>query len=191
MGDLRQDSMKIDCITNSVFNSRTYIISESDSNNVWLVDCGDVELLLEKIAGRQILGLFLTHTHFDHIYGLPEFMKLKPSVPIYTNEYGKMALADDKLNLSRYHERPISIVSDNVVVVREGDNVGPFSIIETPGHSPSSICILTDDFLFTGDSYIPGVRTVVNLPKCDKTQALLSWNRIEKIKNTRKIYPGH
>lgn len=34
--------LKVDYITNSKFNSRTYILSDEGSGKVWLVDCGDV-----------------------------------------------------------------------------------------------------------------------------------------------------
>lgn len=183
--------MIIDYITNSVFKSRTYIVSEKNSNNVWVVDCGDVEPLLKNISGRNVLGLFLTHTHFDHIYGLSEFMKQYPTVPIYTNEYGKCALADDRLNMSRYHGQPIVIKGNNVVIVHEGDKIGPFSIIETPGHNPSCICIQNKDCLFTGDSYIPNITTVLNLPHCNKEQGHKSENRILEISSNKTIYPGH
>ena len=87
-------------ITNSIFNSRTYILSD-DSDKVWLVDCGDVEPLLSIVGSRKVEGVLLTHAHFDHIYGLPSLLERFPDVLIYTNEWGKRALADAKLNMSR------------------------------------------------------------------------------------------
>ena len=41
--------LKVDHITNSIFNSRTNILSEDGSEKVWLVDCGDVEPLLSIV----------------------------------------------------------------------------------------------------------------------------------------------
>lgn len=183
--------LHIDYITNSVFNSRTYILSESDSEKVWLVDCGDVEPVLSLIANRRVEGVLLTHAHFDHIYGLPSLLEKFPDVVIYTNEWGKRALADDKLNMSRYHESPVKVNCSNVQVIGEGKKVCGFDVFETPGHSPSCLCYANDEVLFTGDAYIPGYHVVTNLPNCDKTLAEASVARILTLSVCKTICPGH
>lgn len=47
--------LKVDYITNSVFNSRTYILSDG-SDKAWLVDCGDVEPMLLIVGSRKVEG---------------------------------------------------------------------------------------------------------------------------------------
>ena len=92
--------LHVDYITNSIFNSRTYILSDG-SDKVWLVDCGDVFLNdndddndnLGRLMDSRVEGVLLTHAHFDHIYGLPSLLERFPDVAIYTNEWGKAALA--------------------------------------------------------------------------------------------------
>lgn len=181
----------VEYITNSIFNSRTYILSDSGSDVVWLVDCGDVVPLLEKIGNRQVQGVLLTHAHFDHIYGLPSFLDYYPRIPIFTNLFGKQALASDKMNMSRYHEQSFSVDCDNVLTLNDGDFIGHFSVYETPGHNPSCICYECGDYLFTGDSYIPGAPVVTNLPGCDKILALKSQHRIIELSKGKVIFPGH
>ncbi len=61
----------------------------------------------------------------------------------------------------------------------------------TPGHSPCCVTWVLDDMMFTGDSYIPGVKTVTNLPHCDKKQAACSEILIKKLAEHRTVYPGH
>lgn len=75
------------------------------------------------MSGRRVEGVLLTHAHFDHIYGLPLLLEKFPNVAIYTNEWGKAALADAKLNMSLYHETPVRIDCPNVRVVKEGDKI--------------------------------------------------------------------
>ena len=183
--------LKVDYITNSVFNSRTYFLFEDDSDKVWLVDCGDVEPLLPIVGSRKIEGVLLTHAHFDHIYGLPSLLERFPNVTIYTNEWGKRALADAKLNMSRYHESPVRIDCSNVRVVKEGDKVFGFDVYETPGHNPSCLCYANSEIVFTGDAYIPGCKVVTNLPHCDKTLAEVSIEKILFIAKNKLINPGH
>lgn len=182
--------LKIDYITNSIFNSRTYILSD-DSDKVWLVDCGDVEPLLLIVGSRKVEGVLLTHAHFDHIYGLPSFLERFPDVAIYTNEWGKRALADAKLNMSRYHESPVRVDCPNVHVLKEGDKVFGFDVYETPGHNPSCLCYANSEVIFTGDAYIPGCKVVTNLPHCDKTLAEVSIEKILFIAKNKLINPGH
>lgn len=45
--------LKIDYIVNSIFDSMTWLLSDEGSSRVWLVDCGDVEIIIEKIGGKK------------------------------------------------------------------------------------------------------------------------------------------
>ena len=83
-----------------------------------------------------------------------------------------------------------------VFVLREGDWVELFSGInlaamETPGHNPSCLCFAVDNCLFTGDSYIPGVKVVTNLPGSKKKLAQESVEKILRLGVGKKICPGH
>jgi hydroxyacylglutathione hydrolase len=193
--------LKIDIIVNSIFNSNTYIISDTTSPDAWLIDCGDLEPILTGLEKRQLelKGIFITHTHFDHIYGLNKITKEYPKTIIYTSEVGVDALSDSKLNLSKYHEMPFVYEGCNEVVCKEGDNIKLFSevdmqVIETPGHNPSclSFYIPVLNVIFTGDSLIPGIKTVTYFPKSNKTLAKESEVKIMHLCNQfTMVHPGH
>ena len=190
-------SVRVETIVNSVFSSNTYLISSDESRDSWLVDCGDMDKVMKILPdGNRIRGLFLTHTHFDHIYGINELARLFPECLIYTSEYGATAIRSSKLNLSRYHDCPVEYLGDNLRVLKEGDIVKLYdgvemSVIETPGHCPSCLSYMTDEWLFSGDSYIPGLNVVTNLPKADKVLAQLSVNRIKDLSRDRILFSGH
>lgn len=176
-------------IVNSVFNSMTYIIPIGDDKECCLVDCGDVGKVIEE--GWRVKSVLLTHAHFDHIYGLPLLLEKFPDVLIYTNEWGKAALADDRMNMSHYHESPIRIDCSNVLVIGEGDIVCGFNVYETPGHNPSCICYLNDEIIFTGDAYIPDCKVVANLPNSDKIQVVKSLEILKSLIQGKLVCPGH
>jgi glyoxylase-like metal-dependent hydrolase (beta-lactamase superfamily II) len=71
----------------------------------------------------SVQGVFLTHAHFDHIYGLEALVEQFPDCKVIVCEYAKQALASDKLNMSKYHGTPINYTKDNVVLVKEGDRM--------------------------------------------------------------------
>ena len=186
--------MTIHQIVNSIFNSCSYVLTQDKQS--WLVDCGDVDQILPLIDGK-LQGVLLTHAHFDHIYGLNNLESLFPGVPVYTVMAGLNGLMSDKLNFSRYYGEPFIFDSpDNVKLVNDGDSISLFEDVEikavaTPGHSPGCVTWLTSNAIFTGDSYIPGVKTVANLPHSDKDLALKNEALIRQMVENRSIYPGH
>lgn len=186
--------MTIHQIVNSVFNSCSYVLTQDKQS--WLVDCGDVDKILPLIDGK-LQGVLLTHAHFDHIYGLNDLESLFPGVPVYTIMAGLNGLMSDKLNFSRYYGEPFIFDSpDNVKLVNDGECISLFDGVEikavaTPGHSPGCVTWLTSNAIFTGDSYIPGVKTVTNLPHSDKDLALKNEALIRQMVENRSIYPGH
>lgn len=186
-------------IVNSVFTSKTYILFCEREDKAWLLDVSDVEPIVTFLdeKGLSEEGVFLTHAHFDHIYGLPELVKHYPRCKVYVTEYAKEGLASDKLNMSKYHETPVTFEGDNVVVVREGDTMRLFAgellmeFYETPGHNPGCLTMVLGDIIFTGDAYIPGVGANTQLPRANKEQAQQSLERILKLAEGKIILPGH
>ena len=186
-------------ITNTIFTSKTYILSKQGEDKAWLVDIGDIEPVLSYLDERHLFveGVFLTHAHFDHIYGLEALVDRFPECKVYVCEYAKQALASEKLNMSKYHGTPINFTSDNVIVVKEGDIMPLFAgepeleFYETPGHNPGCLTMVLGDVIFTGDAYIPSVGVNTKLPKADKELANKSLERIMILSKEKKILSGH
>lgn len=186
--------MTIRQIVNTVYNSCSYVLTQDKQS--WLVDCGDVDQILPLVDGK-LHGVLLTHAHFDHIYGLNNLLSLFPGIPVLTNMAGMNGLLSDKLNFSRYYGDPFIFDSpDSIRLVQNGECISLFEGVEmkavaTPGHSPGCVTWVTEDAIFTGDSYIPGMKTVTNLPHSDKALALKNEALIRDMVGQRTIYPGH
>lgn len=186
-------------IVNSIFTSKTYILSKKGEDKAWLMDIGDIEPVLSFLEEHRLglVGVFITHGHFDHIYGLPSLIEHYPACKVYTTDFGKKSLASDKLNMSRYHETPITYEGDNVIVLHEGDEIRLFEgestmlFYETPGHNPGCLTMVLGDLIFTGDAYIPGVGANTQLPHANKEQAQQSMERIIKLAEGKTILSGH
>lgn len=184
--------MTIRRIENVFLSSNTFVLSYGERSI--LIDCGDIENIDD---GLHIDAVFITHPHIDHIYGLSKLLERQPSCKVYILKGGSEYLASDRLNLSRYHEKPYSFVSDNVCEVRDGDTIDIFEHIKvkvyaTPGHNPICASYMIGRYLFSGDSYIPGIKTVVILPHANKIEAYKSEEIIKKLWTKDLILcPGH
>lgn len=188
--------LRVRRIVNSFFSSNTYLLSATDSNDCWLVDIGDVSEVEKYLQPKSVIkGLFLTHSHYDHIYGINELCTKHPQCIVYTSEFGKVALKDNKKNLSLYNEHPM-IYTGGVCVLQDGDSLNifgniPIRVLATPGHCASCLSYVIGDNIFTGDSYIPNIPTVTNLPNGDKKEAKKSIEKIMSLSVGRVICPGH
>jgi glyoxylase-like metal-dependent hydrolase (beta-lactamase superfamily II) len=179
-----------------VMGSVVYALSDGISHDYYLVDIGEFDAarnLLPKDA--NVRGVFITHGHHDHIFGLNRLKEAYPECVVYASEECARMLASAKLNLSMYLEMPMEYKGE-VTILHDGDIVDLFdgislTAIATPGHNPSCLCFMVGDYLFTGDSYIPGVKVVTNLPNGNKRQAQESVAKILKLAQWRVICPGH
>lgn len=179
---------------NSRFNSVTYWFIGHDV--LWIVDPGDIDFLNTISANYNGCKVLLTHAHFDHIYGIEKVIERVPDAKIYTNGYGAQMLCNPKMNLSKYQDINIdlSVYKMNIAQVEDRESItGTPSVkaIFTPGHSDSCITWVVDDMVFCGDSYIPGVKTVTNLPGGDRQLAQESENLIKEISKGKFLCPGH
>lgn len=182
---------------NSFFSSCSYILEFH--NNLWIIDPGDSASIINicQDTGKPIEAILLTHAHYDHIYGLNDFIILDKEYPIITNDTGKNMLNSPKLNLSKYHDAEFRISDNSHICIFDSDKCHKilksrgFSAESTPGHNPSCLTFFDDTHLFSGDAYIPGIRTVVNLPYSDKEAAIESEKYILELAKSRIMYPGH
>lgn len=179
-----------------VMGSVIYALSYSVSNDYYLIDISDydtVQRLLPKEA--KVRGVFITHGHHDHICGLNRLKEAYPDCVVYASEECAKMLRSSKANLSFYLEMPFEYTGE-VSVLRDGEQIELFdgvtlTAISTPGHNPSCLCFSVENYLFTGDSYIPGVKVVTNLPGGDRRQAQTSVLRIMELGKGKRICAGH
>lgn len=194
---IQQDKFYVIRIANSFKDSNTYVIVPKNDDKVWLVDIGDFEEVVSAIGDKQIAGIFLTHAHLDHIYGIKEALQKFPDCVVYGSGMCHEYLLDDRKNLSLYYECPLSLkvkkyktlFNNSLIELNEYISIQTF---HTPGHTPDSTCYQIGNLIFTGDAYIPGTPTVTKLRGGNKLQASESVGIIKsKITTMTIILAGH
>jgi len=178
--------------------SNTYVLSYKGESSCFLVDIGDFGSVKKELSEHmEVKGVFITHAHFDHIYGLNTLIERFPNCIIYISENGRDSLFDDKRNFSFYHEKPLNFKGGNIHVVQEGENIEIFDSIKveciyTPGHDKSCMTFRCGLYLFTGDSYIPGQKPVTKLKGGNREEYERGLKRILSVIDPKMVIcPGH
>ena len=186
-------------LENSVCSSNTYVLCPPDGGGAWVIDPGDAAPVVECLRelDRELVGILVTHSHHDHIYGIDELQAAFPSAKVHAADASVAGLFSEKLNMSRYFLRPYVLKLQHVVRLGEGSRI-PFMpgadiiVVETPGHHPGAVCFAVSGLLFTGDALLPGTHITTVLPGGDRAAARRS---VEKLLATfgpeTWIHPGH
>lgn len=152
-----------------------YLIKED--NNGLIVDPGDeIDKILDMIGDTKIVGILITHAHFDHIGALNDLLD-KIDVPVYYH------------NVNNELDRNIINVEEKEYKI---DNL-KFEVIYTPGHRNDSVTFYfkKDNVMFTGDFLFNLSIGRTDLEYGNDIEMINSINKIKKYDGDITIYPGH
>ena len=196
--------MRVFRYTNKILASNTYILSKDNNDNVYIVDPGDSVVIINwLISHKKVLtGVFLTHAHFDHMYGINDLLGKYPEASLYVSKLMLDGLFNVRLNTSLYHEQPF-VLSDrylrNIKLLNEGYNfmlwdTHKLFAVYTPGHTKDCVSFGIDNFLFSGDSFIPGKKIFYRKKMSDHKAIANSREKIFNIFDSIEkiiLLPGH
>lgn len=158
---------------------------------------GALNRYLEKHHQGKVLGVFLTHGHFDHFLGLNE-MENPSSFPTFLCQEDEPCLLDPKKNASFSLSTPEKLekeISPYFVEDEDEIKIGPYQIkvIHTPFHTKGSCCFLLkgSPLLFTGDTLFHLGVGRDDLPWAEPKAKENSLNKLLSLPDELKILPGH
>lgn len=156
--------MEIKKIITGSLEENCYILI--NDNNALVVDPGDnIEKIIDKLKELNLIGILITHYHFDHVGALNDLLEYK-NVPIY----------DYKSEKKEYK-------IENFV----------FDIIETKGHKEDSVTFYfkNEQIMFTGDFIFKGTIGRTDLIGGNMNQMMESIKKIKNYDENIILYPGH
>lgn len=154
--------MNIDCLKVGPLETNCYILSLNEKSI--LIDPGaDFQLIKAKIK-NELIGVLLTHSHFDHI-GALDNLKDYYNIPVYSF----FNIKDEMINI------------DELKIM----------VIKNPGHSMDSISFVIEDKIFCGDFIFKGTIGRTDLPTGSMDEMQKSLNKILDLNKNYILYPGH
>lgn len=148
-----------------------------------------------KNNGLTVVGIFLTHGHFDHIGGVAKLRQLS-HCKIYASELEANVLSDERLNCSASTGDIVTVTPD--VLLKDGDitEIGGMKIkaISTPGHTEGGCCFYIEEagILVSGDTLFEGSVGRTDLPTGSMSELIRSIKeKLLILPDDTAVFPGH
>ena len=165
--------------------TNTFLLISDAGHGVVIDPAGaaeDYNKILDQ-EGASLTQILCTHGHFDHV-GSAEELKQKWGAKLWCEA------AD--LEGSQFY--PLSEADSGY---QEGGTIQvdemTFTVWHTPGHTPGSVCLLCEHYLFTGDTLFAGSVGRTDLPGGSSRQLSESLKKLAglPIPADAQVLPGH
>ena len=152
-----------------------------------------VQLVDEK--GWRVHAIVNTHGHFDHI-GAVSALKDRHQAPFYLHGADEMLLKRANLYRMVFEARDtvrVPAMTHDISQLPETFSVGPFSIrwIPTPGHTQGSVCLMVENFLFSGDTLMHTAVGRTDLPGGNRELLMESVRKLSSLPGDLIVCGGH
>lgn len=181
--------------------TNSFLIADEATKKAVLFDAPDhtTEPLLAEASKRgwDLIGLWLTHGHFDHFADHALVRQRFPSVRVLIHPLDEPKVKNPTVQLRLFGIpliipalTPDALLSDNQELQLGSLKV---TVFHTPGHSPGHVVYYfpTKQTLVGGDMIIGGSIGRTDLPDSDYAQMEVSLRRIMDLPAATKLLGGH
>lgn len=188
--------MRVESLKVGPIQTNCYLVE--DSGELVIVDPGDeLASILRAVGEREIKEIWVTHYHWDHVTALAG-LEARRGAPCAMSDTDA-GMVDGKTRMEG-HDIAQGYPAPHVDRrLHEGDRLAvgscSFEVIETPGHSPGSVCYWceAEGVLFSGDTLFAGG----NFGRTDFADGSFEdivgsmRDRLSKLPDETMILPGH
>lgn len=191
--------MKVVMNTGGIAGTNAFLVADEATKQAVLFDAPDhtVAPLLDeaKKNGWDVVGLWLTHGHFDHIADHKVLADRYPNARVLMHK-----LDEDKLINPRsgMFSLPFVIPPRHAdAYVEDGQKLKlgglDVEVIHTPGHAPGHVMYYfpNEKLLIGGDLIIAGSVGRTDLPDSNHAQLIASIQKIMQLPGDTQLLPGH
>ena len=178
--------LQIQTLPLGAYQTNCYLVYEDNSPGCAVIDPGfepETVLLTARRLGKQVEAILLTHGHFDHV-GAVKAIAAATHCRVYLHE-AEQSMPPQLTAGSLYYTDTYT----------EGDQICAggviFRVMHTPGHTPGSVCLITGEHMFSGDTLFADSCGRTDLPGGDWSVIRQSLNRLAKLDKNYSVHPGH
>ncbi len=193
-------SLQIHEFTLGPFKNNTYLVTELDSRECVIIDPAiGSRIILDEIANQQfeLIQIWITHAHFDHIGGIQEIIKkCSDEVPVYVHPL-EIELWQDGGGTKEFGFEvdltPLpSQITNEIHELKIGET--HFQILHTPGHTHGHVTFYNaeNSVAFCGDLIFQNSIGRSDLQGGDAAQIINSIrNKILTLPDDTRLLSGH
>ncbi|MCI6935113.1 MAG: MBL fold metallo-hydrolase [Clostridiales bacterium] len=178
--------LQVHALTLGAYQVNCYIIHDEKSPSCCVIDPGyEADTIVDKLSqlGLTLEAILLTHGHFDHV-GAVRDLAADTGCQVWL-------CADDLALPTNLTAGPLCYT--NTYAEGTGLHLAglDISVLQTPGHTPGSVCLLAENTLFSGDTLFAGSCGRTDLPGGSWEQMQSSLKRLAGIEANLWVLPGH
>jgi hydroxyacylglutathione hydrolase len=184
-------------LTLGEMGTNCYLAWDDETMEAIIIDPADEGgFITEQIQELELIPevIVLTHGHFDHILGLLE-LKLNLEIPVIVHEADVFLLEKAQESARHWLKREVDPIPAPDQFLRGHDILSfgdiELKILETPGHTPGSVCLYNDEVIFTGDTLFADGVGRTDFKYSDRELLQKSIQKIRKLPKNLIMYPGH
>jgi hydroxyacylglutathione hydrolase len=190
-------SLEVTTFVNGRWHENCYVVANRDGDAL-IVDPGshakDVIAMVDDHRWH-VHAIINSHAHYDHVGAVAE-LKDHYQAPFYLHGADEPLLKRANLYRMLFESRDavrIPGMTHDISRLPAKFEVGPFSVswIATPGHTEGSVCLLVQNFLFSGDTLMHNAIGRTDLPGGNREQLLVSVRKLMALPGDLVVCGGH
>ena len=188
-------SLLVESFCDTGYSANSYLIY-NDKYCILVDPANNIKTLKQFIDNKTLVGILLTHGHYDHFIKIQECIKeFDCKIYLHKNAYKK--ILDNKLSCAELFGvfKEFAVDEERVYFLDEGNTLTLGNIlvkvIYHPGHTNCSLSYIIGNMLFCGDVLFPMSVGRSDLPTGNESVLKNTLSRIKKMDHNLMVYPGH